>query len=179
MFTNGTGPTLTPAGVSSLATSPNEGSVATTPFRITPIGTDQQQKSVSIPAIQAGNQYVATITIPLPLLPGNTSNQSPNGPGSTPKAPATSYPQDQLIFRASMTVKNLLPGLSVARFTAVPQARSGGQVYNGPQLPPGQSYSSFQVFCQVTFAASTTTSAGAVTISTEGTLTRQAGGAAT
>jgi hypothetical protein len=181
-YTVGTGAKILGGiGISSMASSPNEGDLSTTPFKISNLGTDQASKSVTVPVVQGGNQYVLTTTIPLPLLPGYTSNQPPNGPGSTPKGPSVTRPQDQLIFRASMTIQNPIVGLSIVRFTALPQARSGSQVFNGPILPSGQQYSSFQVFCTVVFEATVgpSSSAGAVTISTEGTLTRQAGGAAT
>lgn len=180
-YTHGTGSSIQGGNaISSMASSPNEGSVDTTPLRIVHLGTSQGSKTVSIPALQSGQQYVAQVTIPLPLVPGYTSNQSPVGPGSTPKGPVVSRQQDQFLFNASMTVTNLLAGLHLLRFSAMPQARSGDQVFNAASgsgsLPVGQRYSSFQVFCIVTFAAEANTSAGVVTIGTEGRLTRQAAG---
>lgn len=178
-YTTGGGMNMTAQGLSTMATSPNEGDATSTPFRITNLGSDSSSRTVTIPTLVSGQQYVASVTIPLPHLPGYTKNEPINGPGSTPKYPVTTRIADQLIFAASMTVQNLLPGLNILRFTAQPQARSGGQVFNGPMLPPGQQYSSFQVLCQVTFQAAQGVTGGVVTISTEGSVTRQAGGAAT
>jgi hypothetical protein len=182
-YTIGTGPKLDAGGLSSLATSPNEGSVDTTPIRIVPLGTSQGSKGVTIPQLQVGQQYTASVIIPLQLLPGATSNQSPIGPGSTPKSPVVSRQQDQLLFQASMTVNNIIAGLHLLRFSAVPQARSGSQIFSAStstgHLPVGQQYSSFHVLCTVTFAAEINTSEGVVGIGTEGRLTRQAGGGAT
>jgi len=166
---------------SALATAPYEGSAATTPPRIVPLGTDSQSGTVTIPLLTAGQQYIATVTIPHPNLPGFTVQQvGPSGPGPTPRAPVLSRPQDQLVYRASMTVQNLLPGLHVLRFTAQPQARSGAQVFAADAaagtLPSGQQYSSFMVNCAVTFAAEQSVTGGVITILANGELTRQAGG---
>lgn len=172
---------------SALATAPYEGDLSSTPLRIAHLGSDSQNRTVNIPALTVGQQYVAMVTIPHPNLPGYTAQQvgpvGASGPGPTPKLPITTRIQDQLVYRASMTVQNLLPGLHILRFTAQPQARSGPQVFNADQasgtLPPGQPYSSFMVACAVTFAAEQAVAAGVVTIASEGTLTRQAGGGAT
>jgi hypothetical protein len=183
-FTLGTGPTFNSAGVSSMATSPNEGSVDTTPARIVPLGTSRGSKKATIPQLQSGQQYVTSVTIPLPLVSGYTENQPPVGPGPTPKGPTVTRTQDQLLMQASMTVDNPIVGLAVVKFTAQPQARGNdGMIYNAQSgtgnLPLGQPYTSFQVLCTVVLVASVATSAGVLTINTEGRLTRQAGGGAT
>ena len=177
-YTRGTGSTLDPAksGISSVATSPNQGILQDTGPRITPMGIDQNSKPVQIPALTAGQQYVATVTIPLPQLPGYTNSAPPAGAGPTPRASLGSRQSDRVIFSAGMTVQNPIADLHVVRFTAVPRALCGGQTFNGPNLPPGQSYSSFFVFCTVTFSAEGNTSAGTVVISTNGNLTLQSGG---
>jgi hypothetical protein len=170
--------------ISALASSPNEGSVDTTPNRIVPLGNSPGSKTANIPQLAAGQQYTTTVTIPLPLVSGYTENQPPNGPGSTPKGPVVTRTQDQLLFQASMTVNNPIAGLSVVRFTAQPQARGkDSQIYNAAtgtgSLPLGQPYTSFQVLCTVVLVASMATAAGVLTINTEGRLTRQAAGGAT
>lgn len=177
-YTTGTGPTLggSDKGLSSMASSPNQGVLQDTGPRITPMGTDEQSRSVSIPALSANQQYVATVTIPLPQLPGYTNNMPPGGAGPSPRAPLTSRPSDRVLFSTSMTVQNGIAGLLVARFTATPQAICGAQTFNGPNLPAGQAYSSFQAFCTVVFSSSAGSSAGSVTITANGNVTLQSGG---
>ena len=183
-FTIGGGTSFTATGISSMATSPNEGDLPTTPARIVPLGTSQGQKGVTVPALALGQTFVATATIPLALISGYTENQPPIGPGPTPKGPVVSRLQDQLLFQASMTVGNAIAGLHLLRFTAVPQARGNdGIVYNAQagsgNLPLGNPYTSFQVLCTAVLEAEQATSEGVVTLGTEGRLTRQAGGGAT
>lgn len=176
-FTLGTGPTLggSELGLSSLASSPNQGVLQDTGPRITPMGLDQVSVHVSIPALTAGQQYVATVTIPLPKLPGYTNNMPPGGAGPTPRAPLTSRPSDRVLFNTSMTVQNTL-GLTIVRFTAVPQALCGGQTFTGPELPAGQAYSSFSAFCTVVLKAQTATGAGSIVVEANGSVTLQSGG---
>lgn len=177
-YTVGTGSTLDAAkhGISSIATAPNQGALQDTGPRITPMGTDQGSRTVQIPALQPGQSYVASVTIPLPQLPGFTNFARPNSAGPTPRAPLSSRPTDRIIFNASMTVGNPITNLHILRFTAIPRAISGGQTFNGPNLPPAQSYSSFSVFCTVVFAAEGSVAAGTVTITTNGNVTLQSGG---
>jgi hypothetical protein len=60
--------------------------------------------------------------------------------------------------------------MHVVQFTATPQAKIGGQIFTGPSLPPGQNYSSYQVFASVTFAADTNAGGGLVKITANGTI---------